>query len=85
MDEMSYTEGWGHSPLKPEILSFYGFLFMLHLTTNNKNKNRPNTTLPPLGSVTESVDVLQEGETGEGREAVLRVSCQLGPATLVPL
>lgn len=46
MCEMGYIEGWTHIPLRPEIMSLYGLLFVLHPTTNN-NKNKTHKTLTP--------------------------------------
>lgn len=39
--QMGYTKGGGHS-YRPEILSFYGLLCMLHPTTNSKTKPCPH-------------------------------------------
>lgn len=83
MGEMGYTEGWTHSPLRPEILSFYGLLFTLHSTSNNKDK--PHKTLPLFGSITENIDNVLEGEIGRGTEATFRAGPQCGSAALESL
>lgn len=78
MGETGYTEGWTHSPLRPEVLSFYGLLFTLQSKSNDKDKR--HKILPLFGSITENIDNSLEGEIGRSTEATFGAGPQCGSA-----
>lgn len=83
MGETGYTEGWTHSPLRPEVLSFYGLLFTLQSKSNDKDKR--HKILPLFGSITENIDNSLEGEIGRSTEATFGAGPQCGSAALESL